>query len=73
MPPAIAWLACECRIQCVLAANAPEGHRHAECRLLQADGLQELDEGKDDGDGADLFRDGISPVFVDGTPRAARW
>lgn len=55
------------------AANAPEGHRHAECRLLQADGLQELDEGKDDGDGADLFGDGVSLVFVDDTPRAARW
>jgi M6 family metalloprotease-like protein len=49
------------------------GHQHAECRLLQADGLTELDDGSDDGDGTDLFGPGPDPVFVDGTARAPRW
>lgn len=55
------------------SAQAPAGHQHVECRLLQADGLTELDDGGDDGDGADLFGPGESALFVDGTPRAARW
>lgn len=52
---------------------APEGHQHAECRLLQADGLDELDLGLDDGDAQDLFGPDPNPVFVDGTSLSGRW
>ena len=55
------------------ATQAPMGHQHEECRLLQADGLTELDDGADDGDGTDLFGPDPNPLFVDGTPLAARW
>ena len=41
--------------------RAASGHAHAECRLLQADGLDELDLGLDDGDGSDLFGRGREP------------
>ena len=53
--------------------DAPEGHRHAECVLLQADGADDLGRGNGDGDAHDLFGPGASPLFVDGTPLAARW
>lgn len=54
-----------------LPENSPV--RHAECRLLQADGLTELDDGIDDGDAQDLFAQGRDAVFVEGTPLAPRW
>ena len=53
--------------------RAASGHAHAECRLLQADGLDELDLGLDDGDGSDLFGAGTAQVFVPGTSMAAGW
>ena len=55
------------------ATQAPIGHQHEECRLLQADGLTELDDGGNDGDSTDLFGTDPNPLFVDGTPLAARW
>ena len=51
----------------------PEGHRHAECRLLQADAAQDLDRGADDGDTMDLFGPDPGAVFVEGTALAAQW
>ena len=53
--------------------DAPEGHQHAECVLLQADGADDLGRGNGDGDSRDLFGPDPGPVFVDGTPLAARW
>lgn len=53
--------------------DAPEGHQHAECMLLQADGADDLGLGNGDGDAADLFGPGPAPIFVDGTPLAPRW
>lgn len=53
--------------------KAPAGHQHAECRLLQADGLTELDDGLDDGDGGDLFAPGSAPLFEPAGTRPARW
>ncbi len=54
-------------------AKARPGHQHAECRLLQADGLAELDEGLDDGDGGDLFAPGSGALFDPAGGRPARW
>ena len=48
-------------------------HQHAECVLLQADGADDLGRGNGDGDSRDLFGPDPGPVFVDGTPLAARW
>ncbi len=53
--------------------DAPEGHRHAECVLLQADSRDDLGRGDGDGDDGDLFAPAPGPVFVDGSQRAARW
>lgn len=53
--------------------DAPPGHQHAECVLLQADGSDDLGQGTDDGDGGDLFSPGAGPLFADGTALAARW
>ena len=53
--------------------DAPEGHRHAECMLLQADGADDLGRGQGDGDSGDLFGPGPGPIFADGTPLAPRW
>jgi M6 family metalloprotease-like protein len=52
---------------------SPDGHQHAECVLLQTDGLDELGRGIDDGDARDLFGPAPGPVFIEGTPRSARW
>lgn len=54
-------------------STSPDGHQHAECVLVQADGLDELGRGIDDGDSGDLFGPASGPVFVDATPRSARW
>lgn len=52
---------------------APDGHRHPECRLLQADGRDDLEQAVGTGDPGDLFGPGPAPVFVEGTLRAAAW
>ena len=52
---------------------ASEGHQHAECVMLQADGQSELELGLDDGDATDLFGPEPNPVFVEGTALSAQW
>lgn len=63
--------------------SAPEGHRHYECRLLQADGRDDLTAGSgagSDGDATDLFGPRDGPLFADdslprwwdGTPAGLR-
>ena len=54
-------------------AKAPNGHRHFECVLLQADGLAELQQGLDAGDRNDLFGALRRPLFSDGTPVSSQW
>jgi M6 family metalloprotease-like protein len=53
--------------------SAPEGHRHYECTLLQADGLDELRLGADTGDGEDLFVDSDGPIFGAGSSVSSAW
>lgn len=53
---------------------AAEGHRHYECRLLQADGRDDLGAGSGpgtEGDATDLFGPGSRPLFSAAHP--ARW
>ena len=52
---------------------APEGHQHAECVMLQADGQSELELGIDDGDASDLFGAEPNPVFTQGTALSSDW
>ncbi|SDC44611.1 M6 family metalloprotease domain-containing protein [Variovorax sp. CF079] len=53
--------------------TAPEGHQHYECALLQADGLDELRLGSDDGDAQDLFGVSSGPVFGKGAKVGSPW
>ncbi|MGV3572142.1 MAG: M6 family metalloprotease domain-containing protein [Ramlibacter sp.] len=55
-------------------SQAAEGHRHYECRLLQADGRDDLAAGSGpgtEGDATDLFGPGEGPVFP--PSRLPRW
>jgi len=52
---------------------APSGHRHLECRLVQADGLGDLDLGQNDGDQGDLFGPATTPIFRADTEPSSRW
>lgn len=53
--------------------KAPIGHRRHECVMVQADGLSELDDGKNGGDPNDLFQAGATPVFSDTATPSSRW
>jgi M6 family metalloprotease-like protein len=54
-------------------ADAPDGHRRHEVTLVEADGRSDLDDGANDGDATDLFRDKSGPIFSDAAPPSSHW
>jgi hypothetical protein len=41
--------------------------------LIQADGMSELDEGRNAGDPGDLFQPGPAPIFSSNSAPSSRW
>jgi M6 family metalloprotease-like protein len=53
--------------------SRPRGHQHFECKLVQADGKDDLSLGTNLGDNTDLFRVGLNSRFDDTTRPSAKW
>lgn len=53
--------------------QAPLGHRRFECVLVEADGRTDLENGANQGDNTDLFRNGFNARFADNTVPSSKW